>query len=185
MNKKDARALARKKLTNLDETYRVKASGEIARRLTSENMWNKASDILFYFGTGSEVQTKKLIDQAADEGRNVFIPKVISDTDMVFLRISSSDDVMPGAYGISEPEYDPAGVYSGCPDMVVVPCVAVDRCGNRAGHGKGYYDRYLGKIRNASFICLAYDCQLFPYIETDENDIRMDIIITEKEIIRI
>lgn len=177
--------MAAGKLTGLDEAYREKASDEIARKLTSDCLWNKASDILFYFGTEFEVKTKGLIDRAADEGRNVFIPKVISDTDMVFIKISSSDDVTPGAYGIYEPIYDPAGVYSGCPDMVVVPCVAVDRCGNRAGHGKGYYDRYLGKIKNAAFICLAYDCQLFSRIENDENDIRMDIIITEKEIIRI
>ncbi len=184
MNKKAARSEAVKRRGLLSEEYRRSASRIIAGKLKEETVWQSSGDICLYYGCGSEVQTADLIFESIKSGKKIFLPKVVSLDNMVFISTSSPDDIEKGAYGIPEPRYDAAKLSDEKPDLVIVPCLAMDRKGNRAGHGKGFYDRYLKDIQNVPFICLAFDCQIFECIETDENDVRMDMIVTEKEIIR-
>ena len=165
--------------------YRIKASSEIAGRLMSEGVWKSASAVFLYYGYGDEVQTEELIEAALKENKAAALPKVISDSEMAFIRFTSLQDMQKGAFGIPEPVGDKE---TGCgfrPDIIIVPCVAVDRRGNRAGHGKGYYDRFLKEYSDSLFVCTAFDCQLTEEFEAEDTDIKMDMIITEKEIIRI
>jgi 5-formyltetrahydrofolate cyclo-ligase len=68
-------------------------------------------------------------------------------------------------------------------DLVMVPGVAFDLRGGRLGHGKGYYDRLLPRIRpSAPLVAVAFECQLFPEIPMLEYDVFMDRVITEKAI---
>jgi len=68
--------------------------------------------------------------------------------------------------------------------LIIVPGVAFDLNLNRIGYGKGYYDRFLSKVsKNVPKIALAYDFQVLESISEGENDIKMDMIITEKRII--
>ncbi len=184
MNKREARKEASKRCGELEEAYMTEASLKIAERLMDEPVWQKASEVFIYFGVKSEVRTEELIRTALKSGKTVFLPRVISPEEMVFIKTDSVRQTEKGAFGIPEPVYDKERTADHAPDLVIVPCVAVDRGGNRAGHGKGYYDRYLSKVKEAFRICPAYDCQLFDLIETDDNDIGMDMIITESRIIR-
>ena len=84
-----------------------------------------------------------------------------------------------GVYGIPEP-------LSGekvNPEMVkplfLVPGLVFDTCGNRIGYGGGYYDRFLKKYPSVMRIMLAYEMQKSTSIPYDENDVPVDIIITE------
>ncbi|MBQ9360368.1 MAG: 5-formyltetrahydrofolate cyclo-ligase [Lachnospiraceae bacterium] len=178
--------LARRR--GLSEVYRKQASEAIMNRLCEETVWQKAVTVFLYYGYKDEVQTERLILQALSEGKKVYLPRVISDEEMAFLRIQSLDDLESGAFGIKEPPYrgDDRKNTSETdrPDIIVVPCVAVSRDGNRIGHGKGYYDRYLSLIGDVPFLCLAFDCQLVGAFEAESMDIRMDTIITEHETIR-
>lgn len=67
-------------------------------------------------------------------------------------------------------------------DLIIVPSLAVSLAGHRVGYGGGYYDRLL---RNsfAPKVALAFEFQLFDYIENSIHDIRVDKIITERRII--
>jgi 5-formyltetrahydrofolate cyclo-ligase len=58
-----------------------------------------------------------------------------------------------------------------------------DRAGGRIGYGAGYYDRFLSKNPNLQKIGIAFACQEFDGLPVDENDIRMDYIITEDGIV--
>ena len=40
------------------------------------------------------------------------------------------------------------------------PGVAFDLSGNRLGRGKGWYDRLIEKLGQATFVALAYDFQI-------------------------
>ena len=69
-------------------------------------------------------------------------------------------------------------------DLIIMPGVAFDRYGNRIGYGGGYYDKYLLNIKeDIKKIALAYDIQVIDDIHREKHDIKVDCIITEKEIV--
>ena len=57
-----------------------------------------------------------------------------------------------------------------------------DRQGNRIGYGAGYYDRFLLQNPHLKKIGLAYACQEVEAVPTEENDIPLDMVITENGI---
>ena len=67
-------------------------------------------------------------------------------------------------------------------DLIIVPGVAFDRQLNRMGRGKGYYDRLLSTLQ-APKIGICFDFQLQDTVPTESFDKKMDMIITEKEIV--
>jgi 5-formyltetrahydrofolate cyclo-ligase len=68
-------------------------------------------------------------------------------------------------------------------DLVMVPGVAFDRRGGRMGHGKGYYDKLLERVRpEAPLVALAFECQLFPEIPVAPHDVFMSKIVTESAV---
>lgn len=90
-----------------------------------------------------------------------------------------------GVYGIREPvkelalEVDPSRI-----DAVIVPCVVFDRRGGRCGHGAGYYDRFLTKVKpSAAKILIAFDAQESGEVPMEKTDIRMDFAVTESGLI--
>ena len=99
---------------------------------------------------------------------------------MNFLRWSTDDPLVINSLGIPEPISKDVKY----PDIILVPLVAFDKNLNRVGYGGGFYDRYIKKIKkinNAIIIGLAYSFQKVKKISTDENDMKLDFIITEKD----
>ncbi|MNK98163.1 putative 5-formyltetrahydrofolate cyclo-ligase [compost metagenome] len=90
-------------------------------------------------------------------------------------------DLKKNTYQILEPQN--GKLHQGEIDLVIVPLLAFDLQGYRAGYGKGFYDRFLQNI-NAQKIGLS----LYPAIEkiddVNEHDIRLDFCITPTAIIK-
>jgi 5-formyltetrahydrofolate cyclo-ligase len=85
-----------------------------------------------------------------------------------------------GPYRIPEPGADAAVVV---PSHVLVPLLAYDSDGYRLGYGGGYYDRSLRELRDAKpvlAIGIAYSEQQVDHVPHDENDERLDWIVTER-----
>jgi 5-formyltetrahydrofolate cyclo-ligase len=181
MTKAELRKTAAKRRQGMTDEVRAKASALIAQRLFSLKEWKKASSVFLYCGSGDEVQTDVVIDRALSEGKKVALPRVISDSEMVFIEITSMEELVTGTYGIREPE-DTGEYAKYSPDLILVPCVGADRKGRRIGHGRGYYDRYLQDMKDILKICPAYECQIVERLVTEDTDIDMDIIITEEDI---
>jgi 5-formyltetrahydrofolate cyclo-ligase len=67
---------------------------------------------------------------------------------------------------------------------VLVPGVAFDKRGYRVGYGGGYYDRFFNKLEKSVIkIGLCYEMQILTEVPTDNYDIPIDYIITEKGLI--
>jgi 5-formyltetrahydrofolate cyclo-ligase len=54
------------------------------------------------------------------------------------------------------------------------------------GHGKGYYDKYIKSIvlqrkQLPYLIALAFNEQIYENIPTNENDVIVDLVLTEKK----
>jgi 5-formyltetrahydrofolate cyclo-ligase len=127
------------------------------------------------------------VAEALAEGKTVVVPYMDSARIHLF-RLESLDELAPGQFGILEPRrelrnapgksVDPARI-----ELVVVPGVGFDRQGGRVGHGRGYYDELLKRIRpEVPRIGLAYECQLFDAVPMLPHDVPMNRVITEQAV---
>ena len=94
------------------------------------------------------------------------------------------DELEAGYSGIAEPI---ATAPRAIPDIVLVPLIAVDRQGNRLGHGQGHYDRALATSRSAGrvlVIGLAWDVQIVCAVPTDIWDQPLDALVTPERLLR-
>ena len=129
--------------------------------------------VALYKAYGSEVCVDALFHSC-----DYALPKVLNDTTIQFYEPTSSYQV--GAFSILEPTSEHI-VDSSVFDVIVIPLVAFDERGNRLGHGKGYYDRYLQHTK-AIKIGVAFEVQKLETIPVDSHDIALDMIVTEKKI---
>jgi len=166
---------------NLSKEYVLDKSKIIERYLFELKEFKKSSTVLFYVSYNNEVFTHDMIKRCLGE-KEIVVP--ISNTKnktLILSKLENWENLHEGPYGILEPrkiiEVFPENL-----DLIIVPGVGFDEKGNRLGHGKGYYDKLLQKT-NAKKIGLAFECQIVNQIPTDENDIPVDMIITEKRII--
>jgi len=148
-----------------------------------------AERVMVYVGSRSEVETRHLIDELLRLDKTLFVPWCDGDELRLF-RLQSINELQPGAFGIPEPKHElrllpDRQIDSAKIDVVFLPGLAFDAQGGRLGQGKGYYDRLLESVsQNCILIGLAFDVQLIEEVPTEPHDIKMDLIVTESEVIR-
>jgi len=97
-------------------------------------------------------------------------------------------ELAAGTLGIPEPRHELRSlperrIAPGELDLVMVPGLAFDRRGGRVGHGKGYYDRLLARVRPDALLAgVAFECQVFPQVPMLDYDVLMDRVITERTV---
>ncbi|MEM5853530.1 MAG: 5-formyltetrahydrofolate cyclo-ligase [Candidatus Aenigmatarchaeota archaeon] len=74
------------------------------------------------------------------------------------------------------------------PDLIVIGCVAVDKNFYRLGKGGGYGDReiktFKEKFGDIPVVTTIHECQIVDKVPVEENDTRVDVVITPEKIIR-
>lgn len=161
----------------------------VQQLLLESQAFGRADRLMVYLPFRGEVPTQRIIERALAEGKTVTAPATLKDERRLLpLRLTGRlDELRRGAYGILEPE---PSVCEPVPpeklDLVVVPGVVFDLEGGRLGYGGGYYDRFLAlEARGALKAALAYEVQVSPDpLPLDAYDTRMDLVITERRIIR-
>ena len=154
-------------------------------KVTSLDEFCMASVLLAYYPVNNEINTLPIIECALREGKRVALP--ISSTEdhtLTFRFINSLDELVVGAYSIPEPPSDATLFANEKNSLCIVPGLSFDREGNRLGYGKGFYDRFLNKFNGLS-VGITYaelKCSNIPH---ESTDIPVDIIITDKESVRI
>lgn len=181
---RQAKAALRRDLLTRRDTLpgRDERSRAIHARVTRHAAWQRARVLMTFLGVGSEVDTTPLVRQALAERRTVAIP-VVEGNALDLFRLEDLADVVPGRRGLLEPpggvipparRVDPASL-----DLVVVPGVGFDRSGGRLGYGKGFYDRFLGRALQATWIGIAFDVQVVEAVPMGPADRRIPHLITE------
>jgi len=161
-----------------------KKSKEIKERLFRLKEYRDAKTVLFYVSYNGEAFTHEIIKEALGNKKVVVPISNKEDKTLSLSVLGSWDDLELGSYDIFEPKKECIREISVDKiDLIIVPGVAFDLSGNRMGHGKGYYDKLLGKTK-AITVGLAFKFQLVENIPTELHDKPVDIIITEKQIIR-
>jgi len=67
--------------------------------------------------------------------------------------------------------------------LVLVPGLGFTRRGQRIGHGKGWYDRFLARWPRMIRAAIAFESQLVEELPTESWDETMDYVISERSVI--
>lgn len=172
----------------LADAKRRRASRRVAERLESWSVTAEAERVAGYVAFDDEIDPRGFLEWRLDTGRDVLLPRVLNDTEMVFAEVDDLDLLEPGTFGIPEPTNEAAAIET--VDVFLVPGAAFDRGGRRIGLGAGYYDRALGRRLDAAqrrdevrFVGTAYDAQIWEEpLPTEPHDVRMDAVVTETEV---
>lgn len=191
MNVSEEKKLLRARMKSLraalDEDTARSLGAEIETRCFSLPEYREARTVHVYVSAvNNEVCTGGLIQAMFDRGIRVIVPMCSSERcGLRHIRIESLEALKPSRFGLLEPEHIPDNeVHPRDFDIIIAPLLAFDREGGRLGFGGGYYDAL---FRNCACpkIGLAYSFQEVPEIPMDSHDRRLDIIVTEKETVRI
>ena len=161
-------------------------SAAICRRLQRLKAFREAGTILAYHSVGSEVETGALVRAALRAGKRVALPVSLKKSwKLVFRQVCGRDgELVAGLAGIPEPRRSCPVVRASEADLILVPGTAFDPQGWRIGAGAGFYDRFLARARRATRIGLAFEVQMVPSVPHDPHDERLDMIATERRLIR-
>ncbi len=142
-----------------------------------------AAHVAIYLARPHEVQTSASIASLRDQGKAISIPVYDPARDgYAFAQVPADESALTrGPLGIPQPA-DPAWVAGESIDVILVPGVAFTPEGARLGHGAGIYDRLLAECPAATYIGLAFACQLAEDLPVDPHDIPMHWIVTENGI---
>ena len=177
--KAELRQLIRRSALELSQSYLDEASNCIETALLGLDSWKQAKTVFTYISVGAEPQTIGIINAALRDGKQVAVPRCIGNGVMDARAILSLDGLMPKSFGILEPDESYPLIEAEKFDFVIAPCVAVDKKGNRLGHGGGYYDRYLENVR-CSVVCLCFGRLLQEQVPVEDFDRPVDFFLTEQ-----
>ena len=183
----DAKQVLRKKMLNNRNSSSIEAiermSENIQSRIINIEEFMNARTVGAYHPVGSEVSTLRILSTVLSLRKHLALPRVEDADSIIFAEVNDLDkDLETGKYKIKEPKNRCLKINE--MDLVLVAGIAWDEHGHRLGYGKGYYDRYLASI-TAATVGLAYDFQVLENIPHESNDFRVDLIVTEKRVIKI
>ena len=158
-------------------------SKKIQEHLFELEEYKKSRVVMFYVSFGNEVFTHDMMRESLKH-KTVVVPKVVHREIEPSLIISFDQMIPDNKYGILEP-IDVTRVTLKSINMVLVPGLVFDTHGHRLGYGFGFYDKFLQKIPHAVKVGLAFDFQSVDEIPKEVHDVPVDVIVTDKEVIRI
>lgn len=181
--KKILRKEIKERIRNLTPDYVARASQSIGDAVKADPDYKRADLVFCFVGTGGEPDTRSIIEDVLQRGKRVCVPLCTSDTEMEAIEIRNYDqDLAEGAYGILEPKEELPQVAKEDIQYALIPCVSCDVEGNRLGHGKGYYDRYLaGMAIPCAMLCYRKLMVPAGSIPIDIYDRKIDKVITDAE----
>jgi len=155
-------------------------SGEVFSVLEITGAFQEAKKIFIYNSLKDEVFTLSFIKRWQNE-KEFYLP-VVAGNDLVFRKYVDNQQYNVTDLGVHEPVGDDFSDYDKV-DLIIVPGVAFDRKMNRLGRGKGFYDKFLPNLKRAKRVGVCFDFQLLNDVPADKNDIKMDMIVSENELI--
>ncbi len=188
----------RKEIRNRKRQFSQDQLGELSlsaiSKLRKHPKVMAAHTLLLYYSLPDEVNTHEWIDELVTEGKRVLLPVVVNDKDMVIREYTGKHDLTEGSFHIMEPigKLFPEEKYPEI-EVAIIPGMSFDDTGHRLGRGKGYYDRFLTKLRGMEEnhcerkeadgtevykIGICFGFQKLQEIPFESHDILMDEVTT-------
>jgi 5-formyltetrahydrofolate cyclo-ligase len=132
----------------------------------------------------SEINPLPLLQKLSQAGARLALPAIAGRGKPLIMRAWEFGAPLDrGQWGIREPKPDAPEME---PDILLVPLLAFDRAGYRLGYGAGYYDMTIHRLRAlkpVTAVGIAFAAQEVPKIPTTPRDERLDLVLTEREVI--
>ena len=196
--RKSCRNFYKKLRDNMTQELVKTKSRAICNRVLAGGEYKNAKTIFAYYPLGNEVNCLPVIEQALKDGKRIVLPRTSCDYQMDFYEVKSFDDLEMGHFHVMEPKHccklflpqqeNDVQINDENNDkmLALVPGVVFDRFGNRYGYGKGYYDRYFARFPQIVRMALGYTEQLATEpLDCLETDVKMQILVTEEEMIHV
>jgi 5-formyltetrahydrofolate cyclo-ligase len=185
--KKEIRKYIIEKRAAIEYDVRKEWDIKIYNKLINSEFYKNSKVIFAFVSFKSEVDTHEIIKRAIMDKKIICVPKIRSKAKGIeIFRINSMAELSVGYHGILEPIDNCIAVNSEDLDLILMPGAAFDRQGGRLGYGMGYYDRFLANMNSyVDKIALAYDFQVLEKVPMEERDVRINGIITNKEVVLI
>lgn len=169
--------LVRKEMLQIRKNIigKKKKSTIIVDKILNLDIYKESHVIALYNSMTNEVDTSLLIENAL-QNKVVLLPRIINN-EMKFIVINKNTKYKNNKLGFKEPI---GKIYNDKIDLIIIPGIAFDRNLNRLGFGKGYYDKYLFN-KDIYKVGICFDEQVLVSLPVDSHDIKMNLVITEKE----
>ena len=135
-----------------------------------------------YWPFRGEPDLRGMMQRLTASGAECALPVVIArGQPLVFRAWASGEPLERGVWSIPVPAEGREVV----PDVVIAPVVGFDRRCYRLGYGGGFFDRTLAALRNKpQIIGVGASHAEIPTIHPQPHDVPMDMIVTEREILK-
>ena len=185
MTKQERRTECRRLRASIPIEGKKKLDELICGRIARSAELERADTVLLYFPIKSEIDLRPLASYCLKMGKTVGLP--VTDTaagEIRFYPLRRGERMHTGAFGIPEPSTDSAPIKPTRRTLCILPGLCFDRLGNRLGYGKGYYDRFLATFPGVT-VGAVYERLLFDRIESEEHDLPVSILVTERGVLRL
>jgi 5-formyltetrahydrofolate cyclo-ligase len=152
----------------------------ISEALAADDRYRKAHSLAVYAASGGEPDLQSLFELGVESGKRVLLPRCGEDRLLSFHAVGRWSELEVGRFGLLEPSPESQSVDVGVVDLLVVPCVAVDRSGGRLGRGGGWYDRSLSANRGrpGCVVAAVHEFQIVERVPRGSGDRIVDAIVT-------
>lgn len=160
-----------------------KKSEQAASHILYQDWFVRSKTVAMYASESFEFSTRYLFDLCIAQNKEVYFPTFnLKDKKMAFYRVKKQEQLSTAFSKIAEPLFGPK-IEPYEIDIFFVPLVAFDRRGNRLGRGGGFYDRmFASKLITGVKVGVGFDFQRQDHVPNESFDIKMDYILTEKEL---
>ncbi|KAG7341612.1 5-formyltetrahydrofolate cyclo-ligase [Nitzschia inconspicua] len=201
--KQELRKRIRRAMKELNDQDVQEQSSKVWQRVFQLPVYQSAQTVgVFLSMPHGEINTDGLIADCVQRGKTLYVPEVgknFEHCDMELRKVELDEDPDPqfhkkwptNKWNIPEPPGDMPvlAAQPGELDLVIMPGLAFDRSRNRLGQGKGYYDRFLARMKSSDkalpLVAVALSPQLVEdvSIPVTEYDQPMDMVVLPDEVI--
>lgn len=176
--------------SKLEPRWCADSSARLCEHLANTWLYRRAKRIAFYFANGNEANLETLMENAWATGKQVYLPilGLRYSGQLWFVPCESDTPIYKNRFGIDEPVHALHTRHTAIRslDLILMPLVAFDQCGNRLGMGGGFYDKTLSALNNTcqnwtrpKRIGIAYAFQGVDSIPGEHWDVPLDGVATE------
>lgn len=179
--KKDLRKFYSNLRDSLSTEEITKRSQKMCNSFFGSALYKNSQTIFTYINYKSEFNTSIIAKKTLSDNKKLCVPVMSKKAhEMFFVQITNLNELQKNKFGILEPTLNFEKVLKpNNKTVIIVPALAFDKNGFRLGYGGGYYDKYLSENKSFANIGFSFNFQIANELIHNENDIPVDVILTE------